>query len=250
MKKLLAGLLIACSMSSVATDANDAKKAETKETKDTEKTKKTKKSKEIEETVETETSSGGSGGSGSSIGTAKATDANLNGVYATSFAWSNTANPAKGDSTGFESNFASYGKADPTWTLLGTNDTKPGDSNSASIGGATLTWTYDSQASTWQIKSDSAVMIDLVLAVHAESESGAWLFNDLVLGENSSQAGSFAINWTNNGGQTPGFSNFSIFARDVGAAPAAVSPVPEPETYALMLAALGMITFVKRRKSS
>src|SRR5438067_490418 len=71
--------------------------------------------------------------------------------------------------------------------------------------------------------------------------------------------GAFAINWTNGGDQQPDFSNITLFARDVtilktggigGGGAIGVSPVPEPDSYAMMIGALGLITFMARRKRS
>jgi hypothetical protein len=77
--------------------------------------------------------------------------------------------------------------------------------------------------------------------MHASNHSGAFLFDDLVLDANLAQDGTWQIKWLNNGGQVPGYSNSSLWVRDV-------TPVPEPETYALMLAGLGAVGFVARRR--
>jgi len=49
----------------------------------------------------------------------------------------------------------------------------------------------------------------------------------------------------NGGDQVPGFSNMTLFARDMAQV---TSPVPEPENYAMLFAALGLIFAVKHSK--
>lgn len=83
--------------------------------------------------------------------------------------------------------------------------------------------------------------IDLVVAMHASNRSGAFLFDDLVLSANSIQNGTWNIAWLNNGGQVPDYSNSSFWLRNV-------TPVPEPSVYALMLAGLGVLGLVARRR--
>jgi hypothetical protein len=44
-------------------------------------------------------------------------------------------------------------------------------------------------------------------------------------------------------GNSPGFSNLTLFARDM-----VTTPVPEPETYGMLLAGLGVLGLVARRR--
>jgi hypothetical protein len=209
--------------------------------------------------------SGNSGNTGGNIsatvGKATAADSSIGSITANKFVWSDGINPsqgANGDTSGFNSSFASTANsASSSWTLLGANNSN-GASGSKLINGATITWGYTVNASTsganptgaWWVSSNKALVVDLALDVHAGNSSGAWLFDNLQLGANAAQNGSFSINWTNNGGQVSGFSNFTLFARDAKITQSVpVSPVPEPETYAMLLAALGLIALIKRRKS-
>jgi len=94
---------------------------------------------------------------------------------------------------------------------------------------------------SWTLSSDQGVTLDLVFAMHASNRSGAFLFDDL--GLVSSGTGNWAINWLNSGEQVPNYSNLTLFVRDV-----VVTPVPEPETYALLLAGLAAVGFIAQRR--
>ena len=76
--------------------------------------------------------------------------------------------------------------------------------------------------------------------MHASNHSGAFLFDDQEVF--ASTPGTWKIEWLNNGERVPDFSNLTLFARDV------TTPVPEPETYALVLAGLGAVGFTARRR--
>jgi hypothetical protein len=179
-------------------------------------------------------------------GTSTAIDATLDSMSATQYAWADAVNPASGNTLGFAGSFASLATSpDSAWTMVGTSP----------IDGATLAWNYTvdrtKKSGAFYITSDKAVVLDLAVAVHAGNASGAWLFDNLNLAANEAQIGTFAINWTNGGGQHPDFSNITLFARDVKvSAGIPVSPVPEPESYAMMIAALGAMGFLARRKRS
>ncbi len=95
----------------------------------------------------------------------------------------------------------------------------------------------------WALSSDQGVTLDLAFAMHASNRSGAFLFDDLGLVGGGS--GSWAINWLNNGEQVPNYSNLTLFVRDV-----VVTPIPEPQTFALMLAGLAAVGFIARRRSA
>ena len=144
-----------------------------------------------------------------------------------------------GNTGGFAGTFGSG------WSLLAKIDgsgnvsygSLPGVTFSSSISGIPGT------SGTWTLSADQAVTLDLVFAMHASNRSGAFLFDDLSIG--TSGSGTWEINWPNSGGNIPNYSNLTLFVRDV-----VVTPVPEPETYALMLAGIGAIGFIARRRKA
>ena len=142
-------------------------------------------------------------------------------------------NPSQGpngNTTGFDGSFGSG------WTLLSKG------AGSATVGGVTFTLGFSQADGTWSLTTDQNATYDLVFALHASDRSGAFLFDDHTSFASVTQDGTWSIEWLNNGGQVPGFSNINFFVRDV------VTPVPEPETYALLLAGLGAISVVVRRR--
>lgn len=79
--------------------------------------------------------------------------------------------------------------------------------------------------------------------MHASNRSGAFLFEaEAVPG---SGGNTWEINWLNNGGNVPNYSNLALFVRDVQ-----VTPIPEPQSYALMLAGLAVVGSIVRRRRS
>jgi len=78
--------------------------------------------------------------------------------------------------------------------------------------------------------------------MHASNNSGAFLFDDQAV--SASTPGTWKIDWVSNGEQVPIFSNLTLFARDI------TTPVPEPETYAMLLAGLGAMGFMARRRKA
>ena len=76
----------------------------------------------------------------------------------------------------------------------------------------------------------------------ARNASGAFLFDNLSLGAGGS--GTQAIDWLNGGGGTANYSSLTLSTRD----DVVVTPVPEPQTYALMLAGLSAVGFIARRR--
>ncbi|HKX42163.1 MAG TPA: PEP-CTERM sorting domain-containing protein [Burkholderiaceae bacterium] len=172
-------------------------------------------------------------------GTASTEDVTYNGADSDACVISGV-NPQQGpngNTSGFASSLGSG------WSLLAKIDgsgnvsygSLPGITFSSSISGIPGT------SGTWTLSADQAVTLDLVFAMHGSNRSGAFLFDDLSIG--SSGSGTWEINWPNNGGNIPNYSNLTLFVRDV-----VVTPVPEPETYALMLAGLGAIGFMARRR--
>jgi hypothetical protein len=178
---------------------------------------------------------------GVSVGTSATGDVTLGGL-ASDACFVSEANPQSGpsgDTSGFSGAFGGG------WSLL---DKIESGSGSELLNGVTFSWTFSQQAGkagTWSLATDVTATYDLVFAMHASNRSGAFLFDDQTTFASTVAPGTWTINWLNEGGQVPDFSNLTLFVRDV-----AVAPIPEPETYALMLAGLGALGAVARRRKS
>lgn len=120
-----------------------------------------------------------------------------------------------------------------------------------------LTFSFTEAAShtsgTWTITNTSATKnttLDLALSFHAGNNVGSFLFNDQAILAGKTLTGSWAINWLNNAANSnsiPGFSNIGFYT---GQRSYFTSPVPEPETYGMMLAGLGVVGYAVRRRKS
>lgn len=179
--------------------------------------------------------------SGVSVGTATTNDVTFAGLASDQCVISGV-NPQSGPN-GDPSGFSSVFPAGTAWSLLGKVTSGSG---SSSLGGVNFTWGFTTPTTTngtWSLQADKNVTLDLVFAMHASNHSGAFLFDDQPLVANAVTPGTWSIHWLNNGGKVPDFSNLTLFARDV-----VTAPVPEPETYALMLAGLAALGFVARRR--
>ncbi|HWH82148.1 MAG TPA: PEP-CTERM sorting domain-containing protein [Burkholderiaceae bacterium] len=169
---------------------------------------------------------------GSFIGAASTDDVTLGGIDSSQCVISGV-NPAQGpngNTAGFD---AAFGDA---WSLLSKG---PG---SATIGGVTFTLGFSQGSGTWSLTTDQAATFDLVFALHASDHSGAFLFDNEKTFAGVTQNGSWSIQWLNNGGQVPGFSNINFFIRDVALS------VPEPATYAMLFAGLVAGGFIAARR--
>ena len=178
--------------------------------------------------------------SGVSIGTASTNDVTFAGLASDQCVIS-TVNPqsgSNGDTSGFDSAFGPG-----AWSLLAKVTSSP---TSVTFGGVGFNITFaqgSATAGSWSVTADKNVTLDLVFAMHAANRSGAFLFDDQPLVANVATPGMWTINWLNNGGQVPAYSNLTLFARD-----AAVTSIPEPGTYAMLLGGLGLMGFVARRR--
>jgi hypothetical protein len=76
------------------------------------------------------------------------------------------------------------------------------------------------------------------------------LFDNETIGAGTTSNGSWTFNALTLFGNKAGYDNLTIFARDVSktAFEVPTTPVPEPETYAMMLAGLGLVGFMARRR--
>lgn len=180
------------------------------------------------------------------IGTASVNDVTLDGDVADAFAYEAGWNPhagPNGDISGFSAAFAPYGSG--SWSLLDKYDLNTSFSNTGP-----LTFTFNQTTGTngtWSVTNSSLtsnIQLDLVYAMHAGNQGGAWLFDDQTVQAGQTLNGTWDINWTVGGnGANPDFSNLTLFARDV-----VTTPVPEPATYGMMLAGLAVVGAIARRR--
>ncbi|CAN5905229.1 hypothetical protein BH11PSE8_BH11PSE8_18350 [soil metagenome] len=180
---------------------------------------------------------------GTSVGSASTGDVTLGG-FASDQCVISGVNPQQGPSgntSGFDSAFGGG------WTLLGKVDLNGVvTAQPASVGGVAFDIDYlqgSGTTGTWSVTTDKAATFDLVFAMHGANRSGAFLFDNEATSANMTADGTWAIRWPNSGGNVPNYSSLTVFVRDV-----ALAPVPEPETYALMLAGLGVMGLVARRR--
>ncbi|MDQ1924504.1 PEP-CTERM sorting domain-containing protein [Massilia pseudoviolaceinigra] len=199
--------------------------------------------------------------SGSAGKTAKG-DVSLSGVSADAVDYAGGVDPqsgnaTKGGSSGFASDFALYGSRQG-WTSIAAFGSKADNGVAISTGklGASLTFTFDKtdgRHGSWTVANNDVknnVKLDLVFAMHVAGGSSAWLFDNEVLGAGATSTGSWTLNALNPGGKLADYSNLTIFARDLSktAFEVPTTPVPEPENYAMLLAGLGLIGFMSRRR--
>ena len=181
---------------------------------------------------------------GVSPGTSSTSDVALGGFSSDQCVVS-TVNPqqgAGGNTSGFSTQFGGG------WSLLSKIDAAGNITpNPATFGGVTFNLSF-AQASgktgTWSLVTDKTATFDLVFAMHASNRSDAFLFDDETTVANVVENGTWQIKWINAGGQVPNYSNLTLFVRDV-----VVTPVPEPETWAMLVAGLGAIGFMRRRSA-
>lgn len=86
--------------------------------------------------------------------------------------------------------------------------------------------------------------LDFVVSLKGGTEYALWGFDNANV--DGSDTGTFSIVFTNNGGNNPALSNLIVFGREAGGG--TVSAVPEANTYAMLLAGLGLVGFAARRK--
>jgi hypothetical protein len=175
---------------------------------------------------------------GPTIGNATADDVTLATENADKIAFS-TVNPMQygGNSSGFAGTFGT--PASGAWNVLGTFDSAGKTDNSSLLdfsfsgAGTTGTWTVSNTSSTQN------VVLDLTLAIHASNSSTAFLFDNQAIAAGQTLSGTWQIEWLNNGGQVPAFSNAVIFGGDM--AVTNVSPVPEPAALPMVLAGFAVL---------
>lgn len=194
------------------------------------------------------------------IGTATVSDVRLDGHDATKLSYGNGLNPqGKDGATGFDSSFSAYGTG--AWTKLaafGVNADNGFTIDSDELG-VVLSWAFDKtdfRNGSWTVTNKDLgkdVNLDFVFAIHTGGGSGAWLFDEQAIAAGETLNGTWALNLLNNGGNYSGYSNLTIFGRNLDATqtPPNVPPVvkvSEPGTTAALMLGLGLLGMTRRKK--
>jgi hypothetical protein len=183
------------------------------------------------------------------IGGTSVDDVTLAGQNADAFAYQEGWNPQSGpngDTSGFGSELGSLGIG--SYALL---DKYVHNGTFTNAGPLTFTFTETTGTNgVWTVTNTSAtsnITLDLIFAIHAGNQATAWLFDNQTIAAGQTLTGDWAIEWVvgNNQNNNPGFSNLTLFSRDV-----TITPVPEPGTYAMLVAGLGVVALIRRRRKS
>jgi hypothetical protein len=136
------------------------------------------------------------------------------------------------------------------WTYLDS----PGASLTTFMGLNFSVEATSGSSGTWTLTAEdinggpllAPVSIDLVVGLKAGNEYALWGFDNIVV--DGSDSGTFSIAFTNNGGNHPDLSHIILFARESGGG--SIAAIPEADTYAMMLAGLGLVGWMARRSGA
>ena len=174
------------------------------------------------------------------IGMATVADVTLGAAHADNLSYGNGINPQsqgpRGGSFVFGPAFSATGTG--AWTRLaafGSSADNGYQLSSTALGGS-LSMSFDKingRNGAWTVTNNDAakdIEIDLVFAIHTGGGSGAFLFDEQLIAADQTLNGTWTLNLLNNGGQFSGYSNMTVFARNLTVTPVkAKEPVKEKE---------------------
>ena len=134
-------------------------------------------------------------------------------------------------------------KTDPD-NSVGTNTLSGIEFTLSASGGTSGTWTLSALDTNGPAYANLPLYMDFVAVLKASNGYAAYFFDDVEVG--GSNDGTWIIAFTNQGGQIPELSHLSLYTR-LGA-DGGIPPIPEAETYAMMLAGLGLVGLMARRR--
>lgn len=105
-------------------------------------------------------------------------------------------------------------------------------------------WTLTATDTNGAAALNLPASLDFAIGLKAGNEYALWGFDDIVA--DGTDSGVFSIVFTNAGGNRPNLSHLIVFGRESDGG--TITAIPEPRTYAMLLAGLGLVGFVVRRK--
>lgn len=109
--------------------------------------------------------------------------------------------------------------------------------------GSSGSWTLTGTDTNGSLSLNFPTSLDFAVGLKGGNEYALWGFDDAAV--SGTDSGTFSIVFTNNGGNNPNLSHLIVFGRE-----ASIAAIPEPQTYAMLLAGLGLVGFAARRKLS
>lgn len=139
------------------------------------------------------------------------------------------------------------------WTYFDSTDAKSGAAfmglqfSVTAVDGSPGTWTLTGTDTNAGAPLNFPTSLDFAVGLKAGSEYALWGFDNALV-NSGANSGTFSIVFTNGGGNNPDLSHLIVFGRE--ASGGSIAAIPEPETYAMLLAGLGLVGFAARRKLS
>jgi PEP-CTERM motif len=137
------------------------------------------------------------------------------------------------------------------WTYLDATDASSArfmglDFTVSATAGTAGSWTLTGIDTNGMAPLNLPASFDFTVGMKAGEEYALWGFDNVVV--DGADSGSFSIVFTNKGGAHPELSHLTVFGRESGGG--SIAAIPEANTYAMLLAGLGLVGFATRRKSS